>query len=89
MTAPTIVCRVTRPFADPIPARVGDILVAWPGHSRNTLTITCPSGFSVLASVPYPDADLYPLLLRLFLDGAIRPGSVAAERELLGVKDAG
>lgn len=84
LDCPSIVCRVLRPFARPIVARVGHILTIWPGHPTHCLTILDAAG-AVVRATGYPEGKLYGDLLHLFLDAAIVALSEDSERRLLRV----
>lgn len=82
LPAPSIACRVIRPFMDPIPADVGRMLVVWPGHPTKTLSVLTPCGRHIIRSAPLSDGLLYGALLELYLDGKIACLSLASERAL-------
>ena len=69
----------------PIPARVGDVLTAWPGHPVLTLCVVSPDGRTPLHWCHVPEGRLYGELLHLFLDAKIQALSVASERALLRI----
>lgn len=82
LAAPSIVCRVIRPFLDPIVARPDEVLTAWPGHPELTLCVLTHDGETIIRSRYLPEGVLYSALLDLFLDGAILL-SHESERALL------
>lgn len=82
LSRPSIVCRVLRPFADPIPARAGDVLAVWPGHPTHAVTVLTGDCTAIIRHAPCDEGRLYGVLLDRFLDGAIRLPE-ASQRALL------
>lgn len=82
LTAPSILCRVVRPFAAPIVARPADVLSVWPGHPTHTLAVLTPDCDRIIRHGYCPESKLYGEILSLFLDAAIRL-PVQAQRALL------
>ena len=85
LDAPSIVCRVIRAIVYTIVARPDEVLVVWPGHPTQTLTVRTPDGRTFLRCCGVPDGALYGILLNLYLDAAIRCLTPSSERALLRV----
>ncbi|WP_396215736.1 hypothetical protein [Gemmatimonas sp.] len=72
LDAPSIVCRVLRPFMNPIPAAAGDVLTVWPGHPTHTLIVFTSSLDQCVRHGYRAEKVVYSDLLHLFLDGKIQ-----------------
>lgn len=69
---PSIVCRVMRPMAFPIPAHTGDVLAVWPDHPTHALAVLTADCAAIIRHAPYDAGKLYGDLLGAFLDGKLQ-----------------
>lgn len=82
LARPTIVCRVLRPIAKPLPARAGDVLVCWPDHPTHAVAVLDEACDLIRCHAPYDSGALYGDLLHHFLDARIQMPE-QAQRALL------